>query len=302
MFKPPFLRTLIVRAAAVVAIVVLTLVVDRAASSAIATGLGSSGFRFARLYNQTIDADVLAVGDSRAVNAFHAPSLERHVGGRVFNIAYNGMSMRAAQALVEDYLERNHKPRVLLIEVTNLMRHDGLVNDLRMFAGQSTRLRTLHATQDPAGAHVGRWMHLFRYNSEMALRALYYIGRDDQDAVNRYRIDPNFAEHAGAMKNWKESFRPVTDRQFDALRATVQRARANGVEVVLVISPLLPVLARDPAWHAWRDAVLPRLAEFGAVLDYSGAVTDPSAFADPVHLNDIGAAQFAGLLARGLVK
>src|SRR3954463_6646537 len=107
---------------------------DRLGSALLRRLLLESQARFARLYHGGISADILVVGDSRAVNAVNPAAAHNVTGQTVFNLGYNGMSTSIAEALVADYLDHNPAPKLVLMEVTSLGQPPALINELKTFA------------------------------------------------------------------------------------------------------------------------------------------------------------------------
>jgi hypothetical protein len=248
-----------------------------------------SGFRFSRIYAAEAGAaqDVLIFGDSRGVNGFYVPGLAKATGQRMLNLSYNGMAPPVAEALLLDYLARHPAPKRLIIEPTSVLAKAGLAPTLHSYAGQSQRLQALIEDEDALKANAGRVSHLYRFNSELFLRALYYLGRSDQGWINDYRIGEAQLEalRAAPVQTQAPMVRPEA---LAALARMVQAGEAAGSEVHLVIGPYLPLYRNTLAWWPEFVALLERTTGH-AVLDLSLAVHDDAAFADRLHLNRRGA-------------
>src|SRR5207245_176990 len=171
-------------------LLVVVLAGDRALAWMLARAVSRAGTRFARAYRGGVDADVLVAGDSRGVNGLYGPAIRDATGLSAFNLAYNGLSTHLCEALVLDYLERNRAPRLLLVEASNVRSPDEMLESLRLHWRDSARLDALAAALIPRERRATRILNLYGYDNELALRSLFYAGRDDQDWVNRYRISP----------------------------------------------------------------------------------------------------------------
>lgn len=265
---------------------------DRLLAAAAGRVLAQSQFRFALLQRGGQQASVLVLGDSRGVNGFYAPEIERRTGERVFNLSYNGMSARIAEAVLSDYLARNAAPRLLVLEVTNAGTADALLDGLMSYWNGCPALGRLAEAVSPKHRAAARLSHLYAVNGEVPLRALYYLRRSDQDWINRYRIEPALLASVPNEPAFTLAARP---ENLDALRRMVALARGRGIAVRLIVTPYLPGhIAHATNREEW-------LARIGGVTgervwDYSTAIADPGCFADRLHLNDRGAEPFVDRL------
>jgi hypothetical protein len=260
---------------------------DRALSWTLSRVLLRSQFRFSRLYRGGNNADVLILGDSRGVHSFYAPAIEELTGLRAFNASYNSMSMRIAEAVLLDYLDRNRAPKLAIIEVTSVAFKGELTSELRTYAEFSPRLSALYDEAHPSAAVAGRAFHLLNLNSGFYIEALHYMRRSDQDWINHSAMPP-------ALRNAVPSLWHLPTREnLDALNRMIQVLRRRGVEVRLVLAPYYPAPANmaEFAQIVSRSSGLP-------VWNYSGAVRDPEEFTDTVHLNERGSRALLALMKR----
>src|SRR3989442_8244710 len=275
-------------------LLVVVLAGDRALAWMLARAVSRAGTRFARAYRGGVDADVLVAGDSRGVNGLYGPAIRDATGLSAFNLAYNGLSTHLCEALVLDYLERNRAPRLLLVEASNVRSPDEMLESLRLHWRDSARLDALAAALIPRERRATRILNLYGYDNELALRSLFYAGRDDQDWVNRYRISPAVLEAARREAPFRLEARPDN---LEALGRLVRAAEAKDITVRVVLTPYLPDhLAKMQNWPEFvrsvEQVVAPR-----RVWDYSDVIADPSLFADRLHLNADGARRLARKMA-----
>jgi hypothetical protein len=275
-------------------VVGLVLLGDRAAAVQFDHLALSSNTRFARLYSGRIPSGVLVLGSSRAVNSFYAPLLTELLRRPVFNLGYNGLSAEVAEALLRDLLERNAKPELVVLEVTNVEFGNEVLNDFRPFGRFSPRIAAIIAQQDPRIAAATRISHLFSYNSEMFLRMLYSRHESDQTWVNRYRIAPAVLAGLDAAPPHTLS---SNEAGLRALRRTLELLVSRGIEVRLVVGPYLPAYAQKIVnLRAWIARVEVDAGQ--PVWDFSSAVAEITGFADPRHLNEVGTSVFATQLLK----
>jgi hypothetical protein len=263
---------------------------DRIGAFACSRVLLGSQFRFSRVYRGGANAGVLVIGDSRGVHSFYAPAIEKLTGRPALNLSFNSMSVPIAEALLADYLERNARPRMVIIETTCVVVDRGLVSELRTYAGLSKRLEALYAREHPRAAAAGRLFRLLPYDSEFFLRALMYLRRSDQDWINRNVIAPQLAE--APRGRW--SPRPHQEN-LDALGRLVPMLRARGIEVKLVIAPYHRSVMVD-----MNEIIrgVTRSVPSAQVSNYADAIEDSRYFADGVHMNADGSEVFLRMLCR----
>ena len=244
-----------------------------------------SQFRYSRLYQQDINADILLVGNSRGL-MFLQPYIEKKTSRTTFNMSYNGMPIDLAEALVGDYLEKNKAPELMLLDVTMCDRmNNQLVAGFNMYSPYSARIRNLIRDTSTTMANAAILTHLYRYNSEVFQRSLTYLNKSDEDWLLDRRILQNLADDA---VNYPEYNITIPEPAMPALNRIIQSAKDKGVKVKLVINPYFPDFA---------DRIM-NLAEFKStvekatgekVYNYSKSVTDIDGFGDYQHLNKSGA-------------
>jgi hypothetical protein len=256
---------------------------DRILASFLDTVLLRSGLRFSVLYGGGQKCDILILGNSRGVNTFYAPAIQEATGMSTLNLSYNGMSADVAEALFLDYLDRNRKPQILIVEITNLTHRSELLNDLKLYAPHSERLMGLLRETNPGAVRWVTLSHLFRFNSEMFLRALYYQRGTDQNWINRYQINRALLNSTASDNSHELRTFP---ENLAALKRIVSRAQALGIHVRMVVGPYLPAYGKSISnLNQWVEDVGKEMTGSTPVRDYSSAITDVSAFADRMHLN-----------------
>ncbi len=274
------------QALAVLLFLAAFLLLDRAVAWGLERALLASRFRYSELYRGAAQNDVLIFGNSRGVNGFYTPDLSRELNAPTLNLSFNGLSMGMSELLLLDYLERNPAPKLIILEITNL-HNDGLNGEiLQLYSSRSESLAAKWAEQESRLAWIQENIaQSHRFTGEFFLRVLYYLRRSDQNWINRYRINPEFAE----------SFRPSAAMQAgwtgaipeDRL-ATLIRIRdlcvSEGIALRLVITPYLPnYVTHLEGYAAWRRQV--EKSSGMPVADWSQAVANVDYFADPLHMN-----------------
>ena len=104
------------------------------------------------------------------------------------------MNLELAKIVLEAYLINNLKPDTLILEISNIYGDSSLSNSLKMYSGESLDLSEFIDNNTGKKIQIFDIFHLYRYNSEMFLRALYYLFQSDQSWINRYSISDHFLE------------------------------------------------------------------------------------------------------------
>ena len=280
----------------ILATLALFFVGDRLGGAALESMVESSQFRYSKLLNDTGEADILLVGNSRGL-MFYQPYIEETTGKNTLNLSYNGMPMNLAAGLVEDYFERYPAPEVMVLDVTMCDRENlQLIRDFRTYAAKSDRLSDLLREEAPRNYWGAKFSHLYRYNSEIFQRALYYRNRSDED----WLLDRVINDRMVAGIDDTEDY-TITMVGLEELKKTVELAQSKGTEVRLVINPYYPPFAQKiQNLTQFRRTVTE--ATGLEVADYSLAVADTQGFGDYQHLNKAGSRAYIDrLLADGVL-
>jgi hypothetical protein len=276
-----------------VALLSIVFVGDRVLAYALGRLAAQSQFRYTRLYRPAGDGRMLLLGNSRGLSLFQ-PSLEAATGLSTVNLSYNGLPLALADVLMRDYLDRHPVPDLLLMDITMLDRQmdERLVQQFLFLTNHSDRLRQLVREQNPTVYFFSRLFHLYRYNSEVYYRTLYYRHRTDADWLLDRVIT---GDQLAAVRDAPPYTFEYDREQLDMLAGMVAYAAGKGVEVRLLVNPYLPdYVSRLENLDAMVREVS---AACGIpVYDFSSAVTDTTGFGDYQHLNKRGAARYVRLL------
>ncbi len=245
-----------------------------------------SGFRFSRLYRGTLDAQILVLGNSRAVAATPPTLIERAIGKKSRSLAFNGINPEIALVLLADYLDRHPAPEVLLVEASFVVNKLTLVTDLKIYLQHSERLRALFEKYQPKLALAARYSRLFGVNCEFLLRALRFRFGSDDNWMNRGRISADKLRALIAAPVERLENEP---KHLASLNRIIEVARERNIDVRLFIAPYLPATRNSHGVDAWLVEL--RAALGNNFVDYSNALDSPKYFADRIHPNEVGAAE-----------
>jgi hypothetical protein len=267
---------------------------DRAIAAALSHVTLSSHDRYVKVYTGRAPADVLIVGNSRADNHFPPALLEQKAGVKAVNLGLGGVSLVIAEALVQDYIDHNGRPKLLIVEPSALTVDPAVIGDMRLFAAYSERMSGLVRHYMPKFHYAAKVFHTFQYNNEMFLRAAYNVVKPPTDRLHEGTIHPALME---VLKN-RGAYSLVNYPDNEpALTRLVKLAEQQGVQVAVVLSPYLPVqLGKIKNYDAWRAQVAKLVGSHARVLDYGGRVQDTAMFMDGVHLNGKGSERLLDMM------
>ncbi|MEM6319344.1 MAG: hypothetical protein AAF960_16855 [Bacteroidota bacterium] len=253
-----------------------------------------SQFRYARLYQGAAEADILLLGNSRGL-IFYQPHIEAITGKRTLNLSYNSMPIDLGRVVVTDYLENYPTPELLLIDVTMCDRYNPqLIAGFNTFSQYSEGLNELIKLKSEKSWYAGKLSKLYRYNSEVFQRTLYYSTKSDEDWLNDRIISPTMQSNVDQEAAVELTIDDYLLNQLDEL---IQTAEMEGVKVVLVANPYYPPYVKK--MRSFYDFIGKIEAKTNKkVKDYSRALTAINGFADYQHLNKEGSKEYMDLLLR----
>ena len=243
-----------------------------------------SSFRFSELYTGSINADVLFVGNSIAVNAFHAPTFNKKTDMTAFNLSFNGLTFPLTEILITDYLENNEKPQVIFIEISGLSNvPSDLLANFKQFMSNSellsARLKKIH----PPVYYASLVSKTFSYNSEFFLRTVYYLFKDDQAWINKNFIPESTYSSLTVETRHELLLRPMSSLEIDQFRNLASSMASKGIIIVPVMAPII-----DKYYDAYEVNSYVQNFENDTglkVLNLAGLIDDFEMFADSIHTN-----------------
>ena len=285
-------------ALAVLSFLVVVAVGDRVGGYLLDRVFHSTKFRFAQIYSGELPADVVFIGNSRGVHMFHRPPLEELTGQEIANLSFNGMPASVMPTIFADYLQHHPAPKQLFVEVSCVGRQNepGSLERFTVLSSTSSSFDEVLDEQNPVAAWCTKLSHLYRYNSELFLRSLLFRNQSDQDWIMESTVD----------KNWEQGFQHrnfvQSSADVDAIRRLMRIAADHDIEVKLLLAPYLPEYASQlnsiAPWLSWLSEELKT-----PIADYSAAIQERDSFADPIHLNPIGARRLAiEMIKRGEIS
>ncbi len=243
--------------------------------------------RYVAMYEGRAKADILVLGNSRADNHFPPQMMNRALGVTTVNLGLGGVSAKLSEALMEDFIERNGTPKLIVVEATVLEVDPATIGDMMIFTSYSRRIAALLKEGMPRLFYTMRVFNLFQYNNEMLWRIVYHVWNPPFDRVHRGTMTPALLEQIR-----KRSVHLPNHADNDAaLRRMLDYAQQRGVPVRIVIAPFLKdQFVKFTNFESWK-AQVERLAPGQKIWDYSRSFDDPALFRDSVHMNTEGTKQ-----------
>ena len=267
---------------------------DRIGGWLLAQAVAKSQFRYARLYQNQAEADILLLGNSRGL-IFYQPYIEKITKKKTLNLSYNSLPIDLGNVLVKDYLQKYPPPELLLIDVTMCDRvNNQLITGFNTYSPYSEGLDELIKEKSATAWYAGKLSHLYRYNSEVFQRTLNYLNKSDENWLTDRIISPTMQQYVEEAEIFELT---INDYLLTELNALIQKAEQAGTKVVLVINPYYPPYVKR--LHSFYDFV-GKIEAFTKkkVNDYSRSLEDIEGFGDYQHLNKKGSQQYIDLLLK----
>ncbi len=249
----------------------------------------TSEFRYSRLYTGRAECDILLIGNSRGLS-FYQPQIEAVTGKQTLNLSYNGLPVDLAGVLVRDYIEGYGNPELVVIDITLCDRfYSELTAQFGCYQSSSDRLKRLIRDSLNLKSQAFALSHLYRYNSEVFQRAIFYLNKSDEDWLLDRMITDDLIE-----KVEDENYRfdlLFPDKTPLVLAELTNFLQEQGIKVKLIVNPYFPLFRQR---MTDLDALIAAVEEATGlpVWDYSTAIDDKEAFGDLQHLNKKGAKLF----------
>lgn len=263
--------------------VLLAFIGDRLGGMILQKLIERSQFRYSRIEKgATKNVDILLIGNSRGLT-FYQPAIEKLTGKSTLNISYNGLPMNLARAIVQDQLQKNGTPKVALIDITLCTKsNQELISSFKAYATCSQPIADLLRQQDVKTYRASRVSHLYRYNSEVFQRALFYLNQSDEDWLLDRTITQAMVENAALLEPYQLKVKP---QQLVALQKTIWELEEAGTEVHLVVGPYFPTF-RLAGLEEYIQQVESACQK--EVHDFSNLLSEPAHFGDYQHPNVAG--------------
>ena len=245
-----------------------------------------SQIRYSRLYYETMNADVLFVGNSRAINSFYPPYFEKLSNLKSFNLSYNGLTLPLVKLFIDDYLTRNQPPKMIFIEVTCITDGYESLPNFKQYMFESSSLKQMLKEYYPEIYFTCKISKSYLFNSEYFLRTLYYLKKQDQLWINRYTIKEDFYNNINIKDNaYKLAL--IEKSMMDIFIKMIITYKKQGITLIPVLAPILDKCRDEESINTFINDFENKTQL--KIVNLSNAINDISMFADTIHTNDHGA-------------
>lgn len=249
-----------------------------------------SSFRLSKVFSKDnpINADILCLGNSRGVNSFFSPHINNSNPYRAYNLSYNGMRMPTIAIFTEQYLKHNKVPRTVFIEISNIFNQAQNIeySKYNLYANKSASLNKGIKNTDVNTYAISAIFPLFRFNSELFYRSLYYNDDDrEQQWINRYSISKELEIEIDKLPN--ENF-PLNLSDLKNLKELQSELINLDIQVILFIAPIHPqYFPKIENLEILKSKI--ESITGTKVIDLSNLISKSEYFADKIHTNIKGA-------------
>lgn len=263
--------------------------VDRIVVTGLKRLLLVSHNRYLRVYQSEPAAKNVVLGNSRAGAHFYHSTYDQPQ--EFFNLGRGGMRLPISDVLIRDYIATHGKPSRVIIE-TSFLAEDGLGLDVVALTQiYSTRVRHLVWQNDPDAACLNDWFHTLQFNHNMFIPALAGLFWERESRIYRGQISPEVLRRINA---WETFSLDLSAYNAQVLTDLLMYLQAQGIDVVMVMTPLLPERIRKINNLSVFLNDVQTLADAAGVrfVNLIDRVREHRYFADSQHLNQQGVARF----------
>lgn len=266
------------------------------------------------LFRSRINADVVILGSSRAVNDISPAILDTVLRCHTYNLGMDGTHLSIQADRLRLYLQHNKAPKLLVhtVDLTSFAENNSMDNSLQFLPYlDDTAVLSITAKYRDHFSLADRYCPLFKYNNQMAIieeginsyrgkgvKAVKYKGYYPQDKV----WDNSFDKYIQRVPNPVKIH--VAGYSVDRLYSYLQLCREKKIKVVLVFPPVYYRFMDYCANKEYIFSIFRSCSDKYGVqfLDYStdSLCLSKGNFYNSQHLNRKGAELFSQKLANDL--
>ena len=267
---------------------------DRCLGSICRRIVRASGFRLVEIYSDRVSPHVLVAGNSRAMQGVDGVVASEVAGETVYNIGYNGLAPEVVCILIKDAVEKHSTIRQVLVEASCFWPIN-TGGDFKPLASFSPRLFEYTCNGNRVLSMSVHLSHLYRYNSELFERSFFYLRKSDQAAVSPLVINAAVIAAPSPEQYFPSEISQRARSELDSLKKFLDDKK---VGLTLFVAPYH---ASARGRFADYDALLrsASVVAGGELLDFGWSLKEDRFFADRLHLNRFGAAEFTKMLLKG---
>jgi hypothetical protein len=274
---------------------------DRLLAQFLANIVLTSGTKFSRIYRGGQSNDVLILGNSRGENSFSTKDIMDRTGLTTFQLSHKGVSTEIIECLLKDYLSNNSPPKIILLEVTNLITTNTALYDLKSYMYWSDNFSELLKKEDYTSFLATKLSNLYIWNGEIIFRSIYFIGKTDQNTLihktKKLEADTLKKRLLASEAQGDYNLKPL-ESNLNSLEGIIQLANEKNITIHLIFPPWVPQYSKLTSKS--RYDILKKLSKFTSdkvfIHDMSNSITDLQMFEDLTHLNYYGSKKLLELM------
>ena len=296
----------------VLLLAILSVIADKAISKGL-TGIERGHFyTMNALMNQTMDADVIILGSSRASSAYHPYVLDTVLNVNSRNLGVSGQPFGVSVLRWRLYRRNNCPPKLLIINMD--------YSELDMVTNGFEREQYYPYMKDTLvrpylNLYGFNWaeknLPLYRYHGNfklmgIGLTELLHIRHDTKEVYCKGYTNPPgewSGEHLEAVLKKGKVKGKSNPEAISLLEDLIQDAQRDSIPILFVYSPMYSRLKDNLDEEQSLSAYYTLSERYGIpVLDFSRMdfCNDTTFFSDGNHVNDMGARRFSEALGRAI--
>ena len=245
---------------------------------------------------------VAIFGSSRANHHYDSSTLTEALGMPVYNCGRDGNGILLAYCYLHNIISKGHTPRVVIydffpeFDVFDNNDHQRAVNAISpYFRGEG--MKEIIDRYTP-GEYPKLLLSTYRFNSRF-LQIVSDAVRPQQSVIRGYK--PLNGEITTEFTDNPEPDLKVDTLKVEYFKKFVDLCRDNSIDLVFVVSPVFHSVGNTEELHQLHKQLTGRdaypLFDFRNNDEFTG---HKELFADPAHMNHLGAEKFSRMLADSL--
>jgi len=220
---------------------------DRFFGYAISKLFSFSKHNIAMLYSNKLEGEIIILGNSRAYRHFDQNTISNLFNYKVINLSELGASTLVSQTYFFDYLEKNRKPKMIIIELSNIDTDHASILKLRPFQGKSERINKLLKFYYKKYFYAGMVSSLFKYNNFNTINIIHKIFTEPKYInIGQRREVLSVADGFPELLypyNWNhDPFRRkgihFHKTNLNSLKEIVKKCNYENIEIKLIYTPI----------------------------------------------------------------
>ena len=267
--------------------------------------------RIGLLLDGKINADIIVLGSSRALNNYNPAVIDSVTGKSCYNLGVSGSNILFHETMLDLVLSRKQLPELVIYNVDDygaLCKMDGIVyrKDVLYPFVDAPLVGDAVSRELNKNKWVSRLSGSYRHNVNF-INALKYLteGREAAD-YSTTNFDANGSNlllmraedrvpQYGSQRALKQ-MPPLEPGHVDALKRIISKCRDKNVDLLLSLPPLYM-----PSTPGFEDALRSMAGDDVRIVSFAGSLTNAQDFFNTDHLNKQGADKFSLTIAKDMV-